>query len=58
MDGEISSKENVRKLEKIFRDFHLKMVELMKRQTKLLERLNKILEKRKLREIREKIKNM
>jgi len=51
-----SDKEKIEKSRSLYGKFHLKMLALMKRQTKLLERVNKLIDAKKLKEIRDKIK--
>lgn len=50
--------DKIKKLNELFDDFHTNMLELMKRQTELLEKVNKLLDEKKLKEARERIEKI
>lgn len=55
MDKSID-KEKIKRLKVLYDKFHSKIVVLKKRQLKLLERARKLVEKKKLKDIRDEIK--
>ena len=53
-----SDKEKIKKIEEIFNKFHLRMLALRERQTALLEKVVNFIDEKKLKDIREKIRNI
>jgi len=52
----LTDQEKIEKLKNLYNKFHSKIVVLKKRQLKLLERARKLVEKKKLKEVRDEIK--
>ena len=51
-----TDKEKIKRLRDLYKEFHSKMLILLERQSKLLERSIKLAEDKKLKEVRDKIK--
>ena len=54
--SKLTDKEKIEKLKSLYDNFHSKIVVLKKRQLKLLERARKLVEEKKVKEVRDKIK--
>lgn len=54
--NKLTDKEKIEKLKSLYNKFHSKIVILANRQLKLLERARKLVDEKKLREIRDRIK--
>ena len=54
--NKLTDKEKIEKLKSLYDNFHSKIVVLKKRQLKLLERARKLVEEKKVKEVRDKIK--
>ena len=54
--NKLTDKEKIERLKILYDKFHSKIVVLKKRQLKLLERARKLVEKKKLKNIRDRIK--
>ena len=52
----LTDKEKIKKLRDLYNKFHSKIIVLKKRQLKLLERARKLVEEKKMKEVRDKIK--
>lgn len=53
----MNDKEKISKLSKLFKEFHSKILILLKKQSELLERSIRLADDKKLNEVRNKIKN-
>lgn len=54
--SQLTDKEKIQRLKGLYNEFHSKMLILLEKQSKLLERSIKLTEDKKLKEIRDKIK--
>ena len=54
--NKLTDKEKIEKLRDLYGEFHSKIVVLKKRQLELLERARKLVEGKKLKDVRDKIK--
>ena len=54
--NKLTDKEKIERLRGLYNKFHFKIVALKKRQTELLKKAKKLVEEKKLREIRDRIK--
>ena len=54
--SQLTDKEKIERIKKLYNEFHSKMLILLKKQSKLLERSIKLTEDKKLKEVRDKIK--
>jgi asparagine synthetase A len=58
MKDKLNNQEKIKKLKDLFNKFHSRMLGLMKRQTGLLEKVNRLLDEKKIEETRDRIKKM
>jgi hypothetical protein len=58
MKDQLNNQEKIQKLRNLYSKFHSEMLDLMKRQTRLLEKVNRLLDEKKIKEARDKIKKM
>ncbi|MCK5475846.1 MAG: hypothetical protein KAI71_04675 [Candidatus Pacebacteria bacterium] len=54
--SQLTDKEKIQRLKDLYKEFHFKMLMLLGKQSKLLERSIKLTEDKKLKEVRDKIK--